>query len=114
MPLTIARGPMANKTRGASRCKVHPVVDEATPEVRAVEITESRVGDAPMLPGLLSQIPEGERVASVTIDGAHDGRASRPAATLSPGRRAALGRERGSRPRAPSSASAGCSGGNGP
>ena len=35
-------------------------------EVRAVEFTDSAVGDAPMLPGLLSQIPEGEPIASVT------------------------------------------------
>ena len=48
-------------------------------EVRAVEITGSGVGDAPMLDGLLSQIPEGEPIASVTADGAYDGRACRDA-----------------------------------
>ncbi len=48
-------------------------------EVRAVEITGSGVGDAPMLPGLLSQIPADEPVASVTADGAYDGRACRDA-----------------------------------
>ena len=61
---------------------MHLAVDEATLEVRAVEITESRVGDAPMLPGLLSQIPEGEQIASVTADGAYDGRACRDAISL--------------------------------
>ena len=59
--------------------KVHLAVDEATLEVRAVEITDSGVGDAPMLPGLLDQIPEGEPIASVTADGAYDGRACRDA-----------------------------------
>ncbi|VDS10846.1 DNA-invertase hin [Paracoccus haematequi] len=59
--------------------KVNLAVDEATLEVRAVEITGSGVGDAPMLPGLLSQIPEGEPIASVTADGAYDGRACRDA-----------------------------------
>ena len=34
-------------------------------EVRAIEVTDSRIDDAPMLPGLLSQIPEDEPVASV-------------------------------------------------
>jgi transposase len=48
-------------------------------EVRAVEITGSDVGDAPMLAGLLSQIPAGEQIASVTADGAYDGRACRDA-----------------------------------
>jgi hypothetical protein len=37
------------------RHKVHPAIDEATMEVRAVEITWNSVGDAPMLPGSLSQ-----------------------------------------------------------
>ena len=65
--------------RQGSWRKVHLAVDEATLEVRAVEITGSGVGDAPMLPGLLSQIPEGEPIASVTADGAYDGRACRDA-----------------------------------
>jgi hypothetical protein len=45
-------------------------------EVRAVEITASAVGDAPMLPGLLSQIPTDEPIASgepASADGACDG-----------------------------------------
>lgn len=65
--------------RQGSWRKVHLAVDEATLEVRAGEITGSGVGDAPMLPGLLSQIPEGEPIASVTADGAYDGRACRDA-----------------------------------
>jgi len=72
----------ARKHGGARRRvwrKVHLAVDEATLEVRAVEFTDSGVGDAPMLPGLLSQIPQGEPIASVTADGAYDGRACRDA-----------------------------------
>ncbi len=37
--------------------KIHIGIDEETLEVRAVEFTTSNVGDAPMLPGLLDQIP---------------------------------------------------------
>ena len=72
----------ARKHGGARRRvwrKVHLAIDEATLEVRAVEFTDSSVGDAPMLPALLSQVPEGEMIASVTADGAYDGRACRDA-----------------------------------
>jgi len=72
----------ARKHGGAKRRvwrKVHLAIDEATLEVRAVEFTDSTVGDAPMLPGLLSQIPGDETIASVTADGAYDGRACRNA-----------------------------------
>ena len=62
--------------------KVHLAIDESTLEVRAVEVTDSRIGDAPTLPDLLSQIPEGEQIASVTADGAYDGRACRDAIAL--------------------------------
>ncbi|TFL17239.1 IS5 family transposase [Jannaschia formosa] len=75
----------ARKHGGAKRRvwrKVHLAIDEATLEVRAVEITDSSVGDAPMLPGLLSQIPDGEPIGSVTADGAYDGRACRDAVAL--------------------------------
>ena len=72
----------ARKHGGARRRvwrKVHLAIDEATMEVRAVEFTGSGTGDAPMLPGLLSQIPADEPIASVTADGAYDGRACRDA-----------------------------------
>ncbi|MBL3587891.1 IS5/IS1182 family transposase, partial [Rhodovulum sulfidophilum] len=36
--------------------------------------TSSRQGDSPLLPDLLSQIPEGEEIATVTADGAYDTR----------------------------------------
>lgn len=52
--------------------KIHLGIDEQTLEVRAVEGTESPIGDAPVLPDLLSQIPAGEEIGSVTADGAYD------------------------------------------
>ncbi len=59
----------ARKHGGAHRRvwrKVRLAVDESTLEVRAVEITGSGVGDAPVLPDLLRPIPEGQEIASVT------------------------------------------------
>lgn len=46
-----------------------------TLEIRAIEITGSRVGDAPMLPELLDQIPDDQPLGIVTADGAYDTRA---------------------------------------
>ena len=37
--------------------KIHLGIDEQTLEIRAVEFTSSGIGDAPMLPELLDQIP---------------------------------------------------------
>ena len=54
--------------------KIHLGIDEQTLEIRAVEITGSHVGDAPMLPELLDQIPFDEEIGSVTADGAYDTR----------------------------------------
>src|SRR6056297_2402087 len=54
--------------------KIHLGIDEETLEVRAVEITGSHIGDAPVLPDLLSQISAGEEIGSVTADGAYDTR----------------------------------------
>ena len=54
--------------------KIHLGIDEETLEVRAVEITGSNVGDAPVLPDLLNQIPTHEQIGSVTADGAYDTR----------------------------------------
>jgi hypothetical protein len=54
--------------------KIHLGIDEQTLEIRAVEITGSHIGDAPVLPDLLSQIPEGQEIGSVTADGAYDTR----------------------------------------
>ena len=52
--------------------KVHIGIDEETLEVRAVEITSSNVGDAPVLPDLLNQIPSDQDIGSVTADGAYN------------------------------------------
>ncbi len=48
--------------------KIHPGSDEETLEVRAVEITASHIGDAPVLPDLLKQIPAHEQIGSVTAE----------------------------------------------
>ena len=45
--------------------KVHPGIDEEAQEVRALEVTSSDVGDAPMLPDLLARIPADPDIASV-------------------------------------------------
>jgi len=54
--------------------KIHLGIDEQTLEIRAVEITGNHIGDAPVLPDLLSQIPADEQIGSVTADGAYDTR----------------------------------------
>ncbi|MBT0671127.1 IS5 family transposase [Novosphingobium profundi] len=55
--------------------KVHLGVDLGSLEIHAIEVTGSRVGDAPMLPELLEQIPPDQAIASVSADGAFDTRA---------------------------------------
>lgn len=52
--------------------KVHLGIDAQTLEIRAIEVTDSSTGDAPMLPCLLEQIPSNEPVVSVSGDGAYD------------------------------------------
>jgi hypothetical protein len=54
--------------------KIHIGIDEETLEVRAVEVTTNNIGDAPMLPELLNQIPPGQVVGCVTVDWAYDTR----------------------------------------
>ncbi|OIQ24483.1 MAG: IS5 family transposase [Alphaproteobacteria bacterium MedPE-SWcel] len=54
--------------------KLHIGIDEETLEIRAVEVTSSSIGDAPMLPDLLSQIKPDDDIGSVTADGAYDTR----------------------------------------
>lgn len=73
--------------------KIHLGIDEQTLEVRAIEVTTSDIGDAPMLPELLGQIAPHHEVASVTADGAYDTRkchdaiAERGAAAVIPPRK---------------------------
>jgi hypothetical protein len=55
--------------------KVHLGIDAQTLEIRVIEVTDNSVGDAPMLPELLAQIPPDEAVASVSGDGAYDTKA---------------------------------------
>jgi hypothetical protein len=43
-------------------------VDAQTLEIRAIEVTDNAIGDAPMLPQLLAQIPEDELLYSVSAD----------------------------------------------
>ena len=73
--------------------KVHLGIDAQTLEIRAIEVTANSVGDAPMLPALLEQIPPEEALASVGADGAYDTKAchaaiaSRGASALIPVRK---------------------------
>ena len=73
--------------------KIHIGIDEQTLEIRAAEFITSDVGDAPILPELLDQIPPEQQIASVTADGAfdtrkyHDAIAARGAAAISPPRK---------------------------
>ena len=68
-------------------------IDAQTLEIRAAELTTSNVGDAPMLPELLDQIPADQEIASVTADGAfdtrkcHDAITARGAAAIIPPRK---------------------------
>lgn len=76
-------GEWSTRKHGASRprhwAKVHLGIDAETLEVRAIEVTGSRVGDAPMRPKLLEQIPLEEAIGTVTADGAYDTRATHAA-----------------------------------
>jgi len=51
---------------------VHLGIDASTLEIRAIEVTDNSIGDAPVLPTLLDQIPPAEKIASVSSDGAYD------------------------------------------
>ena len=73
--------------------KIHIGIDEKSLEIRAAEVTTSEIGDAPMLPELLDQIPPQQEIATVTADGAfdtrkcHDAIAARGAAAIIPPRK---------------------------
>ena len=91
----MGEGEWSTRKHGASRPrqwrKLHPGIDADTLEVRAIEGEQanatapsapangSRVGDSPMLPKLLEQIPVDEPIGMVTADGAHDTRTSHAA-----------------------------------
>jgi hypothetical protein len=54
--------------------KIHIGIDEQTLEVRAIEVTGSHIGDAPILPDLIDQIPPDQDIGAVATDGAYDTR----------------------------------------
>ncbi len=73
--------------------KLHLGIDAQALEIRAMEVTDNRTGDATLLPELLSQIPATEGLVIVTTDGAYDTRlchaaiGERGAAAIIPPRR---------------------------
>ena len=75
--------------------KVHLGIDADTLEIRAIEITGSRVGEAPMLPERLKQIPADQPIGKGSADGAYDTRgcnaaiAGRGACAVIPARKTA-------------------------
>ncbi|WP_323144896.1 IS5 family transposase [Massilia phyllosphaerae] len=72
----LGEGEWKTKKHGADYrrqwCKVHLGIDASTLKIRVMEVIDNSIGDAPVLPGLLDQIPADERIASVTGDGAYD------------------------------------------
>ena len=52
--------------------QIHIGIDEKVLEIGAIEITISSIGDAPILPDLLNQIPPEQELGSVTAEGAYD------------------------------------------
>lgn len=74
----LGEGEWRRKKHGAERRrewrKVHLGIDAQTLEIRAIEVTSNAIGDAPMLPELLAQIPADEPIESVHADGAYDTR----------------------------------------
>ena len=51
---------------------MHLAIDAKTLEIRGIEVTDNSIGDAPMLAGLLAQIPEDEEIGSVCANRAYD------------------------------------------
>lgn len=49
-------------------------IDEQTLKLRAVEVAGSHIGNAPVMPDLLGQIPADKQIGSVTADDACDTR----------------------------------------
>lgn len=52
--------------------KVHLGIDARPLEIWVIEVTDTCVGDALMLPGLLAPIPPHEPIARVSTDGAYN------------------------------------------
>ena len=51
---------------------MHIGIGAETFDIRAIEVTTNLIGDAPVLPDLLAQIPQDEQIRSVGGDGAYD------------------------------------------
>jgi hypothetical protein len=54
------------------RRKEHLWIDASTPEIRAMEVTDNSIDDAPVPPALLDQTSADARIASVSGDGTYD------------------------------------------
>lgn len=54
--------------------KIHIGIDGQTLEVRIIQVTSSSIGDAPILPDLLNQIPPDQEFGSIAANGAYDTR----------------------------------------
>ncbi len=75
----MGEGEWKRRKHGSPYCrqwrKLHLGIDAETLDIRAIEISDNRTGDAPVLPQLLDQIPEDEPIGIVSGDGAYDTRA---------------------------------------
>ena len=70
--------------------KVHLGTDADTLEIKAIEVSGSRVADAPMLPELVNQIPADQRVGKVSAPSTracHTAIAARDACAVKPARK---------------------------
>lgn len=72
----LGEGEWKTKKHGAERRrqwrKVHLGIDAQTMQIRAMVVTTNEVGDSPVVPELLEQIPHEEPITSLTGDGAYD------------------------------------------
>ena len=58
---------------------IHRRLGTGSLDIRAIEVTKSSIGDSPVLPDLLNQIPTDQDIGFVTADGAYDTRKCRDA-----------------------------------
>ena len=72
----MGEGEWKTRQHGLSyRCrwrKVHIGIDAEAQDIRAIEVTTNSIGDAPVLPDLLAQIPADEKIISLGGDGEYD------------------------------------------
>ncbi len=85
--------------------KIHLAIDEQTLEIRAIAFTSRDVGDAPVLPELLDQIPPDQEIGRVTADGAFDTRKCHDA-IAEPGAHAVIPPRKNAKPWKPDTAGA--------